>query len=188
MQILLSLFALLASISASALYTEIGISYNYKKSTYNSNNNTEQQSTTGSISFYAWEQIGIELSYTNGLYVQKSKDSSRDTSLVRTTTQFSDIYGFDLIYVIGGKDSKFQPYVKGGGAYITKKQVVQDEGQPAGEVIPPISWAPSYGAGLKFFLTQSLAIRAGYDVLHTPVDGNITVDDVAGRLGLSWVF
>lgn len=171
-----------------AAYVELGVSYNYKKSTYDGNNNTEQQSTTGSVSFYAWEQIGIELSYTTGLYVQKSKNTVNATSLVRTTTQYSDIYGFDLIYVIWGKPNKFQPYIKGGGAYIKKKQIVQDEGQLPGEVLPPVAWAPSYGVGFKYFLTEALAIRAGYDILHTPIDNGVAVDDIAGRIGLSWIF
>ncbi len=175
------------SISAKAVYVELGINYAYKKSTYDSLNNTEQQSTTGSLSFYAWEQLGIELSYTNGLYVQKAKSYGSSVALQRTTTQYSDIYGADLIYLLTGKQSRFQPFIKGGAAYIRKKQVVQDDGQPANEAVPPAGMAPSYGVGLKYFLTESLAIRAGYDVIRTPIDSSTTVDDVTGRVGLSWI-
>jgi hypothetical protein len=189
MKYILPIFAsvFLFSLQSLALYTELGISYAYKKSTYDSLNNTEQQSTTGSLSFYAWEKLGLELSYTNGLYVQKAKSYGSSVALQRTTTQFSDIYGADLIFLITGKQAKFQPFVKGGAAYIRKKQVVQDDGQPANEAVPPAGVAPSYGVGLKFFITESLAIRAGYDVLRTPIDDNSKVDDITGRLGLSWV-
>lgn len=184
---ILILLASLFSISAHAVYTEMGANYNYKKSTYDSNNTFEQQSSTISLSFYFWEQLGIETSYTNGLAVKREK-SSGITSLLTTTTQYSDIYGLDLIYVLAGKQSKFQPYVKGGAAYVKKRQVIQADGQQASEINPPIGIAPSYGVGFKFFLTESLAIRAGYDVLNTPIDENTKADDIAGRVGLSWVF
>jgi opacity protein-like surface antigen len=178
---------LLISLTSSAVFVELGVNYSYKKSTYDGLNNTEQQSTTGSLSFYAWEQLGMEFSYTNGLYVQKAKSYGSSTALQRTTTQFSDIYGMDLIYLITGKQTKFQPYIKGGAAYIRKKQVVQDDGQVPNEAVPPAGVAPSYGVGLKFFITESLAIRAGYDVLRTPIDNDSKVDDITGRLGLSWI-
>lgn len=185
--LLTSSLLMLISNQAQAVFVELGINYAYKKSTYDGLNNTEQQSTTGSLSFYAWEQLGIELSYTNGLYVQKAKSYGSSVALQRTTTQYSDIYGADLIYLLTGKQSRFQPFIKGGAAYIRKKQIVQDDGQPANEAVPPAGVAPSYGAGLKYFLTESLAIRAGYDVIRTPIDSNTTVDDVTGRVGLSWV-
>lgn len=178
---------LLTCLSSKALYVELGVNYNYKKSTYDSLNNTEQQSTTGSISFYAWEQLGLELSYTNGLYVQKAKSYGSVTALQRTTTQYSDIYGADLIYLLTSKKAPLQPYIKGGMASIHKKQIVQDDGQTANEVVPPSGVAPSYGVGFKFFLTESFAIRAGFDVIRTPIDDTTKVDDTAGRVGLSWI-
>lgn len=169
-----------------AIYSEIGSNYNYKKSTYDSNNNFEQQSSTFSLSFYFWEQLGLELSYTSGLAIKKEL-ATYSQALLTTTTQYSDVYGADLIYVLSGKQSKFQPYVKGGAAYVKKRQVIQAYGQPASEIVPSPGVAPSYGAGFKFFLTESLALRAGYDIIHTPIDENTKVDDIAGRIGLSWI-
>ena len=52
---------------------ELGINYSYKKSTFDVSNNTEQQSLTGSISFYLWQHIALEFSYTNGLFMKKEK-------------------------------------------------------------------------------------------------------------------
>jgi opacity protein-like surface antigen len=177
----------LAPSTANGLYVEAGANYNYKKSTYDSNNNFEQQSSTVSLSFYFWEQLGLELSYTNGLAIKKEL-ASYSTALQTTTTQFSDIYGADLIYVLTSKQAKFQPYIKGGVAYVKKRQIIQAQGQPASEINPPPGVAPSYGVGFKYFLTESLALRAGYDVIHTPIDESTKVDDIAGRIGLSWVF
>lgn len=182
------IFIVLLGSKSMAVYSEIGSNYNYKKSTYDADNTIETQSTTGSLSLYFWEQLGFEFSYTNGLYVKKEKRPGTDpTYLRRTTTQYSDIYGLDIIYLFAGKQAKLQPYIKGGGAYVKRKQVVQDEGQVAWELTPKAAIAPSYGIGLKFYLTESLAIRAGYDVVHTPIDESTAVDDVSGRLGLSWM-
>jgi opacity protein-like surface antigen len=172
---------------ATAIYVEVGANYNYKKSTYDANNTFEQQASTLSLSFYFWEQLGLELSYTTGLAV-KNELASYSTALATTTTQYSDVYGTDLIYVLAGKQAKLQPYVKGGLAYVKKKQVIQAQGQPASEIIPPAGIAPSYGVGFKFFLTEFIALRAGYDVIHTPIDESTKVDDIAGRVGLSWIF
>ena len=174
------------SLQAQGLYTELGANYNYKKSTYDVNNTFEQQASTASLSFYFWEQVGLEMSYTNGLAVKREL-SSISGSLMTTTTQYSDIYGADLIFVLTGKQAKFQPYVKGGAAYVHKRQVIQAVGQPASQIDPPDGVAPSYGLGFKFFLTESLAIRAGYDIIHTPIDQSTKVDDISGRVGLSWV-
>ena len=183
------IFFLLFSISTltHAIYVEVGANYNYKKSTYDANNNFEQQSSTFSLSFYFWEQLGVELSYTNGLAI-KTELASYSQALKTTTTQYSDIYGGDLIYVLVGKQAKFQPYIKGGAAYVKKKQIIQAEGQAASEIVPSPGLAPSYGLGFKFFLTESLALRAGYDIIHTPIDENTKVDDISGRVGLSWIF
>lgn len=177
---------LFTSLNSGAIYSELGSNYNYKKSTYDANNNFEQQSSTFSLSFYFWEQLGLELSYTNGLAIKKEL-ASYSQALLTTTTQYSDVYGADLIYVLAGKQSKLQPYIKGGAAYVKKRQVIQAYGQPASEITPAPGVAPSYGAGFKFFLTESLALRAGYDVIHTPIDESTKVDDIAGRIGLSWV-
>jgi opacity protein-like surface antigen len=181
-------FCLFLTSQAFAVYSEIGANYSYKKSTYDSNNNIEQQSSTGSLSLYFWEQLGFEFSYTNGLYVKKEKKPGNDpTYLKRTTTQYSDIYGIDVIYLFANKQAKFQPFIKGGTAYVKRKQVLQDEGQVAFTIEPSPGFAPSYGVGLKFYLTESLAVRAGYDIIRTPIDDSASVDDISGRLGLSWM-
>ena len=186
---LLSLFfVLFTSLSASAINAEIGVNYNYKKSAFDASNNTEQQSSTGSVSLYLWEKIALELSYTNGLYVRKEKQSDLVGAFTRTTTQFSDIYGTDLIFILSAdRKAAFQPFIKGGAAYVNIKQVVQDDNNnPWEKKYSGVS--PSYGVGFKFFITEAFAIRASYDGIETPVDGNnVKVTDVSGRIGVSWM-
>lgn len=193
MKTILFVLLLFSAQSAKAIYTELGLSYNYKKSFFDKNNNTEMQSGTFSLSFYLWDHIAIETSYTNGLYVKKERQSGTDPNIfTRTTTQYSDIYGCDLIYVFADKKDKWQPFIKGGAAYIKKRQVVQDisdtTSNPSWEIKPDPGMAPSYGIGLKYFLTEAIALRANWDVLQTPIDDSTKIEDFTGRLGLSWMF
>lgn len=186
MKFILSLLIVLSAVPSYALFTELGLSYNYKKSTFDQFNNQEQQASTASLSFYFWEKIALELSYTNGLYVKKEKNTADALALLRTTTQYTDVYGADLIFVFADRKAVFQPYVKGGGAYVKRKQVVQDEGANSWE-IPYSGISPSYGVGAKIYLNESFAIKMAYDVLQTPLDNNVKVDEVTGRVGISWM-
>lgn len=180
------LLTILIHSSASAIQTELGINYNYKKSSFDSSNNTEQQSTTGSISFYFWERVALETSYTSGLYVKKEKQPVEDAKM-RTTTQYTDVYGADLIFILSDRKSTFQPYIKGGVAYVKVKQVVQDEGSNPWELIYS-GYSPSYGVGFKFFISEAFALRASYDGIQTPTNDGTKINDITGRVGVSWMF
>jgi outer membrane protein W len=174
--------------SAQAMYTEIGLNYMYKKSFIDSTNNIEQQGTTGSVSLYFWDQVAIEISYTNALLVKKEQELSASSVSIRTTSQVSDIYGLDLIYVIGDRKAAFSPYVKAGVGYIVKNQTTQIDNNPPWTVGPYTGFAPSYGCGLKIMISEALALKMGYDVVQTPIDGNNKAQDINGRAGLSWIF
>lgn len=173
---------------AHAFYTEVGINYSYKKSVLDSLNMIEQQTTTGSLSFYIWERVAVEFSYTNGLNVKKEKELASTTSnSQRITTQYTNIYESNLIYVFADRKTVFQPYIKGGGAYIQKRQVAQIDNTDPWE-ITQTGWAPGAGVGFKYLLTDSIGLKVSYDVLKTPVDNSTSIDDVMGRIGLSWIF
>ncbi len=167
--------------------TEVGVNYSYKKSAFDSDNNNEQQSTSGSLSFYFWERVALELSYTNSLYVKKEKQPDFAGAFLRTTTQYTDVYGADLIFILADRKASFQPYLKGGAAQVKVRQVVQDTGSNAWEITYS-GLSPSVGVGLKFFLTEAFAIRASYDAIQTPVNNDTKVTDVTGRIGISWMF
>lgn len=180
---------LLFSTSAFAVDMELGVNYSYKKSAFDSENNSEQQSTTGSISFYFWERVALETSYTNALYVKKEKQPAYANAFLRTTTQYTDVYGADLIFILADRKASFQPYLKVGAAQVRVRQVVQDTGADAWEITYN-GLSPSAGAGLKFFVTEAktFAVRASYDAIQTPVNNDTKVTDVTGRLGISWMF
>lgn len=186
----LLLLALLVGFTnpAHALYTELGVSYSFMKRTIDSLNGNESQSTTGSVSLYFWEKLAFELSYTSGLYVKKEKESSLTTStMVRETTQASEVFETNIIYLLTERKVRFQPYLKLGAAHIRKKQSVFIDGIKSFEITPDPQWGPSYGAGMKFFFTEELAFRLSYDVVRTPIDNASFTEDVTMRAGLSWV-
>lgn len=167
-------------------FTEMGLNYNYKKSAFDADNVSEQQSATGSLAFYFWERLGVELSYTNGLYVKREKQPNNAGAFLRETTIYTDAYGCDLIYIFADKKTAFQPFVKGGATYVKRKQVVQDAGTNSWD-LEYKGLSPSYGVGFKLFITEAFAFRASYDILKTPVDDNTKVEEVTGRVGISWM-
>lgn len=185
----LALLTFLFPLISSALFIELGLNYAYKKTLFSDVDYIEQQGTTFSLSFYVWERIAIETSYTNGLYVKQEKESaSIGNNSLRTTTQWSDIYGGDLIYVFADRKATFQPYIKGGMAFIKKRQRTQIDNAAPIEPADVTGTAPSYGVGFKVFFTEAMAIRVGYDVIQTPVDNTTTANDLNGRVGISWIF
>jgi outer membrane autotransporter protein len=173
---------------AQALYTEIGASYVYKTSYVDNANNMQSQGITGSVSVYFWERVALEASYTNTLLLNQSQAVSATSPSVIYTRETDTSYGLDLIYVFADRKATFQPYVKGGVAYVTKTQNTQIDNNPQWTVGPYTGLAPEYGIGLKFLLTDAFAIRAGYDVQITPVGNSATAQDINGRVGLSWMF
>jgi hypothetical protein len=173
------------SLNSHALFTEIGLSYTYKKTTFDANNNIESQMATGSLSFYLWEKVALETSYSEGLAVRKEKDAINP---VRTSTQSMKIYGADLILGFADRTATFQPFIKGGIAYVMKKLTIQDEGQPAFSIDPKSALSPSYGLGLKFKLSEAFSLSVGADVWQTPLEDGTTTSDLASRAGLSFAF
>lgn len=185
---LLVLALLCFAAPAHALYTELGVSHSYQKRTIDSLNGNESQGTTGSVSLYFWEKLAIELAYTSGLYVKKEKESSLTTStMVRETTQASEIFETSVIFLLTERKVRFQPYLKVGAANIRKKQAVYIDGIKSFEITPDPAWGPSYGVGMKYFFTEEMALRFSYDVVRTPIDNASSTEDVTMRAGLSWV-
>lgn len=176
---------LLGALSANALTSEMGLSYGRKTTTFDENNSFDSESITGSVSLYFLERLAVELSYTDARGLRQEKASSSDAQ--RTTTQRSQIMGADLILVFADKKSLFQPYIKGGGAQISRYQEVKISGQDTFTIEPESATVPSYGAGLKIQMTESFGIKLSYDVWKTPIGGGLQTDDSSIRAGVTWV-
>lgn len=162
--------------------TELGLSYGYSKKTFNATNFYQNESKTASVSFYFLEKLAFETSYTDSFY--ESQES--DLRSTRTVQQGTVIIDGSLIFVLLDKKNFIQPYIKGGAAYIKKNQRVRYTDSDMQEIPQSIGWAPSYGAGLKFVLTDRFSIKVSYDVWQTPLSDDSKSDDTALKAGLSW--
>lgn len=176
-------FALIfAQMTAHALTTEIGLSYSFSKKNFNATNYYQSESKSASLSFYMFEKIALELSYTESFY----ENQENDTTSARVIQQTSTIAGSDLIFILTDQRSDFQPYIKGGAAYIHKKAVIKYANANAYEIPTKDGIAPSYGIGLKYKLTERFSVRVGYDIWKTPMDDGTKTDDTAFKAGLNW--
>lgn len=176
---------LFVSSSAFALSTELGLTYGRKTTSFDKDNTFDSESITGSLSLYFLERMAVELSYTDAYGLREEKASLSDPR--RTTTQKSQILGADLILMFADRTSLLQPYVKAGGAQISRFQEVKIEGYgQTARIEPETATVPSYGAGLKIQLTQSFAIKLSYDVWKTPIGDGMQTDDTSVRAGVTW--
>lgn len=173
---------LLSAETSQAMVTEFGLSYGYSKKTFNSSNFYQTDSKSSSLSFYFFEKWALEMSYTDSFYESQESDSNS----TRTVQQSSNVSNGSLIYMMLDKKDLIQPYIKSGVAHITKKQIIKYLNASAIETPESIGWAPSYGAGLKFVLSERFSIKLSYDVWQTPLSDNTNSDDTSFRAGLSW--
>lgn len=179
------LLLLLSSSFAQAFYTELGVNYGRKTTSFDENNSSDSESITGSLSLYFFERVALELSYTDAYGIRKEKAYSGDAQ--RTTTQKSQIMGADLILMFADKKDLFQPYIKVGGAQIVREQEVKIEGLNTYKIAPETATVPSYGVGIKIPLTESFGIKLSYDIWKTPIGDGAQTDDSSIRAGITWV-
>lgn len=165
-----------------ALVTELGLNYSYQKKTFNSTNYYQTDAKGLSAALYFFDKFAFEMTYTDSFY--ESQES--DTNSTRTIQQQAVIIDSSLIYVLLDRTNFIQPYIKGGVAYIKKNQRVRYVNASAIEIPESTGWGPSYGAGLKFFLTEKFSIKLSYDVWQTPLSDGTKSDDSALKVGLSW--
>ncbi|MCB0407496.1 MAG: hypothetical protein KDD34_04770 [Bdellovibrionales bacterium] len=182
---IIGLFALFFSTPiAHAGFIELGTSANYRRSTIDSNNFQESISFTGSVAYYFWESSALELSYTEG-YSQIVVTPIADSKTI-TETQFS-LLGLDFVLSISGREDAFQPYLKMGGAVITKSIYRQIDGVTGKDKIAEqTGTVPSAGIGFKILLTKTFSIKIGVDAWTSPLNDDPVTIDYAGRAGLSW--
>jgi hypothetical protein len=164
-------------------FTEVGVSYSRKKTSFDDKNYTDSESSTGSVSLYFLEKMAVELSYTDGNSLREENIAGSQY----TTFQKTKVIGADLIYVMAERKAFFQPYIKGGGAQLTRQQVIKVNSLESARLDPEVAVVPSYGFGFKLALTDSMGVKVSYDGWKTPLSGTQTTDDSQLRVGLSWI-
>jgi outer membrane protein with beta-barrel domain len=180
------LILFLLPMGAQAMFTELGLSYGRKKTTFDANNNYDTETMTGSLSFYFAEKLALELSYTEASSIQNQQASPSDTP--RAIYQKTQIIGADLIIVFADKKALFQPFIKGGAAQISRRQEIKDGTFGTQVLEPDVAVAPSYGLGLKIALTETFGLKASYSVWQTPIGGGAKTNDDAISAGVTWIF
>ena len=179
----------LMSFNAHAFFTEVGINYGRKKTSFDSDNYFDSESLTGSISLYFMERLALELSYTSATAVREEKIRSGTTIISQqTVVQTTEVYGADLIWVLASKQAFFQPYIKGGMAQIQRVQEVKVNNLNTYTLEPEAALVPSYGVGFKLALTQTFGFKVSYDGWKTPLGGGAFSNDDALRMGVTWIF
>lgn len=179
---ILLFFIIFFNYPANAIVTELGLSYGYTKKTFNLHNFYQTENKSVSINLYFFDKLALETTYTDSFY--ESEES--DTNSTRTIQQSTQVLDLSLMYLLLDKRYPIQPYIKGGFAYITKNQKVKYLNSSVIPIPESTGWAPSYGAGLKFVLSDRFSIKIGYDVWQTPLSDGTKSDDTSLKAGLSW--
>lgn len=180
----LATLILFFSFSASAMLTELGLTYGYNKKTFDANNYYQMDSKSASVSLYFTEWAAVELSYTDMFIEQQQKDSAS----TRVIQQSTKILGADLNILLANRQAMLQPYIKGGVARISKSQTTRTDNLQTEKVDSPEATAPSYGAGIKIKLTEAFSLKLGVEYWRTPLGDGTSSDDSSFKAGLSWMF
>ena len=186
--LLVFLFVMGIQVPCWAGLVEIGLSANYKQTTFNEDNYNRAISYTGSFSYYFLEMSALEMSYTSGHSVLVAQPTAGQKD--KYTTNFQ-LVGLDLVFSFADRKSAFQPYVKAGAAYIEKEFFLTNDTVGTLEYIDPqYGVVPSAGAGFKIRLSQNFSLKIGAEAWKTPnADSEDNpIFDFAGRAGISWIF
>lgn len=188
---ILSLGVLLLSWQAHAILTELSVSYAQKKTYFNADNFNNMESTTGSVSFYFMERLAFELSYTDASILREETVFNGTGFQQVTSLQKVIVYGSDLILMLSDKKSMIQPYIKAGVSQVKKTLTTRNAEVLIYETDPINSVSPSYGAGLKFALTETFGLKLSYDAWRTESKDSLgnksTIEDSSIRAGLTWI-
>jgi hypothetical protein len=174
--------------TAQAGYMELGVNGNYRKAYLDQVNSSEAQAMTGSFAYYFGAMSALEANYTYGSAKTILKFNDRPE---QTTQVDYEMAGLDLVVTLAGQDAPIRPYVKGGAAYIIRKDTsfrtggteIVVGGQPGTDT----GLVPSAGAGLRIGIAKAIAIKLGVEGwASTP--RNTGLWDVMYRAGVSVMF
>lgn len=185
---MLVLFALIGPINAHAGLMEISYTYSTRNSFIDDDNFSKSFSHTGSFAWYFLEMSAFELSYTTG-ESEISGKAADETTPIKFRTLF-EMYDTSLVLTFAGRASIFQPYIKGGAAWIDKTIYKTDATVTNKKIssTDKTDAVPSWGAGFKLFLTKNISIKASYDTWKAGESGSDERWDDAVRAGLSVLF
>lgn len=168
---------------------ELGYSTSYKKSHISEDAYDESLHHTGSLAYYFFGSSAVEFSATVG-----SSERVVPSGGVKIKQIYDvSIFGLDLVFNFGTRESTFAPYLKFGAAYFAQKKIstyyidiasgnVVEASNPHTET----SVVPSAGAGMRWNFSERFGMKAGVDVWSSQsLDHKPVKLDMAARVGLS---
>lgn len=182
----LILLVFLIASPAFAGVMEVSYTYATRSSFIDADNFQKSTSHTGSFAWYFLEMSALELSYTKGNGEVSYKSPS--TTPIKILTEL-EIYDASLVFTLAQKDWTFQPYIKGGAAWVDKKIYKEDaievKLQSKTDKTEPV---PSWGVGFRLLMSQHISLKCSYDRWRTGKSGNDDIWDDSVRAGLSVMF
>lgn len=169
---------------------EIGYSTSYRKSHISENAYDESLHHTGSFAYYFFGSSALELSTTIGTSERVVPSGSTHIKQIYDVS----IYGLDLVFNFGSRETTFAPYVKLGAAYFAEKKITtylidSQTGQVLDASSPHTETAvvPSAGIGMRWNFSERFSLRTGLDFWTSQsLDHKPIKLDMAARAGLSW--
>jgi hypothetical protein len=182
---LLTFLILFTSTYSMAGIFELSLSNSYVNMKINAVNYTTRFSTTSSFSYYFMEMSALEFSYTEGKVVEAIGSDVTIAPTIYTT--LNKTIGIDLVWSFAGRESRFQPFIKFGGAERYKEKFLKpSSGLPQSSTGSVSGAVPSAGVGLRMKLTKAFSLKFSADAWGSSPEEKFNDWDVAYRIGVSW--
>lgn len=197
------ILTLLTVFQARAGYFEISANGAYSKFDNglvgNVNSTSTVQRLGGGLAYRFLSSTAIELSYMDSKSIdrfgQQDDVAGYDYDLTKITrVQNSSL---DLILDFADKKSRFRPYIRGGGGYMTRQIRISGTRKDRSSLVEtPLTVSdPKYysasatgGIGFKIFIADSVAIDASYTLYVTDLDKPSIYVHYSAAGGLRFLF
>jgi len=170
----------LFSVDGSAGTIELSAGGSYQKSTYAGGSYSSVRTTGGNFGYYFWNQSSLEFSY--------QEQVNRDEFVgVQSSTYHDRVLSLNWVQNFASRQAKIQPYLKGGVGQLNRDARVIDS-QNRIQRAETSSVTVVGGAGLRLFMTRTLAIRG--EVNSFLSGGRISSwnQNYAWTVGVSYMF
>ena len=172
---------------ARAGVVELGVSANYRSSSYDHNNYVQSLSYTGALTYYFAEMFAAEANYTTG-YAKEVAKGTLDSDPKQKIEDNIDMVSLDLVVSLAARDAPFRPYVKLGAGYLMKDRYLQVNDDDKNLISHERGLVPSGGLGLSIALTKTFNFKVGLEAWTSPPKYGHMQFDYAGRAGIGLLF
>jgi hypothetical protein len=125
--------------------------FNYSRSKYSNDSYSWNRRLGGSLGYNFNDSSTVEIAYQKSFernHYQGFEDSFYDDQVIST----------NLVWNLIGRNAQIQPYLKGGVGRLNRKASITDSLSRT-QIQTMNQWTGVLGAGIKFYLTKTFAIR-----------------------------